>query len=313
MSSERSSWPSSPYRNYVIAGLAGVVIVTVVSAVITDSRGDYLSRFPIFMGGGAVTIFLLGILGYWWYQILSGYRAEKRQLRDTVLDRVPPLSALRSWQTLYQEMVLYGGKREFLERELATGNRKIVEWFLWANLITLFPIVNVWLYLFGIVSQGQFMQYIVPAIVILIVLMLGRTYMLLGGGKGDYQTQMQGSLGLAADKSRSANESVLLGERRGRSVRLEIKGKHSVIFLDFPIAEFKIESPKGKFEGAEKLPVELISALELPRAKRWQQVRIEGSQQGIKIERTSRGQNMWLYDLWLAERLAEAAEGQAAA
>ena len=107
MSSERSSWPSSPYRNYVIAGLAGVVIVTVVSAVITDSRGDYLSRFPIFMGGGAVTIFLLGILGYWWYQILSGYRAEKRHLMDTVIDRVPPLSALKSWRTLYQEMVLY--------------------------------------------------------------------------------------------------------------------------------------------------------------------------------------------------------------
>jgi hypothetical protein len=124
---------------------------------------------------------------------------------------------------------------------------------------------------------------------------------------------MQGSLGLAADKSRSANESVLLGERRGRSVRLEIKGKHSVIFLDFPIAEFKIESSTGKFEGAEQLPPELKSALDLPKAKRWQHVRIEGSQRGIKIERTSRGQNMWLYDLWLAERLADAVEGEVAA
>jgi hypothetical protein len=214
---------------------------------------------------------------------------------------------------LYQEMVLYGGKSEFLERELAIGNRKIVEWFLWANLITLFPIVNVWLYLFGIVSQGQFMQYIVPAIVILIVLMLGRTYILLGGGKGDYQTQMQGSLGLIADKSMAAKESVLIGERRGRGVRLETKGRHSLTFLDFPIAEFKLESPTGKFGGAEKLPAELRSALELPKAKRWQQVRIEGSQRGIKIERTSRGQNMWLYDLWLAERLAEAVEDEAAA
>jgi hypothetical protein len=47
----------------------------------------------------------------------------------------------------------------------------------------------------------------------------------------------------------------------------------------------------------------------LRKAKRWVDMEIKAGPDGIAIERTpGRKQNMWLYDLWLAERLLEALE-----
>jgi hypothetical protein len=43
----------------------------------------------------------------------------------------------------------------------------------------------------------------------------------------------------------------------------------------------------------------------LCKAKRWRGVEVTGRPEGIGIERESRGQNMWLYDLWLIERMLE--------
>lgn len=297
------------YHNYILGGLAGVVIVTVVTALITDAREDYLSRLPIFVGGGAVTTFLLRLLAYWWYQILSGNVVGKRLLSATVVYEVPPLSALKSWTSLYQQMVLYGGQREYLERESARTNRKVVEWFAWANLLALFPLVNVWLYLFDLISQEQFLQYVRPAIVVLIVLMLARTYMLLGGGQGDYETQMLEGLGLAGLDGGEAKTK----HCEGYEVRVERKGSHSTTFPDLGVPNFRVKNVDDKFIGLGKLPEKIRAALDLPKAKRWRGVRVEGGRHGIRIERQSRGVNMWLYDLWLAERLAAAVECRAAA
>jgi hypothetical protein len=47
----------------------------------------------------------------------------------------------------------------------------------------------------------------------------------------------------------------------------------------------------------------------LRKAKRWVGIELSAGQDGIAVERESKGQNMWLYDLWLAERLLEALEG----
>ncbi|MBU1879984.1 MAG: hypothetical protein KJ734_13645, partial [Chloroflexi bacterium] len=53
---------------------------------------------------------------------------------------------------------------------------------------------------------------------------------------------------------------------------------------------------------------ELISkALKsLRKAKRWVKVNVQAGPEGILVQRTpGRRQNMWLYDLWLAEWLLE--------
>jgi hypothetical protein len=186
--------------------------------------------------------------------------------------------------------------------EQAGSSRKILEWFGWANLLTLFPIANVWLYLLGRVTQKQFMTYVPHVVVTLAFLTLVRTYFMLGG-RSDYETHMLRGLGLAAKGGESAKE--FEGHRRGRLVQVESEGRITKVDLEVAAPEFEIESVGGKFEDLAELPARVRPALELPKAKRWQGVRVRGSAAGIRVERESRGQNMWLYDLWLAERIAE--------
>jgi hypothetical protein len=43
----------------------------------------------------------------------------------------------------------------------------------------------------------------------------------------------------------------------------------------------------------------------LRKAKRWRGIDVYAGKDGIAIQRESKGTNMWLYDLWLAEYLME--------
>ena len=49
--------------------------------------------------------------------------------------------------------------------------------------------------------------------------------------------------------------------------------------------------------------VELIKNAK--KAKRWQGIEVYAGPDGIAIQRESKGTNMWLYDLWLAEYLLD--------
>ena len=142
MSDPEKTWYHDPYRLFIVLGLSTIVLLTIGSAVYTESTGDHDSRLPIFVGGGAVSAFLLIILAIWWVQILAGGRTEIRQLRELASSQPPPLSALKSWNTLYQHMVYYGGVPDILESETVRNQRKLVEWYAWANLLVLFPIIN---------------------------------------------------------------------------------------------------------------------------------------------------------------------------
>ena len=63
---------------------------------------------------------------------------------------------------------------------------------------------------------------------------------------------------------------------------------------------------EGKFVLTEDLPEEVHSALKsLRKARRWVGVKLAGTPEGVTVERQACGVNLWLYDLWLAERLLE--------
>ena len=77
-----AGWDSVLYRVFIIGGLVGIVIVTILASVFFDPQGR--TMLPVYAGGGCVTIFLLGILGYWWYQFLfAGYMDAKRESSET--------------------------------------------------------------------------------------------------------------------------------------------------------------------------------------------------------------------------------------
>jgi hypothetical protein len=305
MGEKDGRWYRDGYRLFIVLGLTTVVLITVGSAIYTQRIGDFDSRLPIFAGGGAVTAFLVVLLALWWYQILAGGRAEIRELRELASDQPPPLAALKSWNTLYQQMVYSGGTPEVLEKESARGQRKVVEWFAWANLLALFPLANVWLYLLGRLSQERFMSFVPPVLIALIFLMLLRTYMLLGN-RGDHEAQIAAGLGLEASSMEGTKRYT--GARNGHAIQIESQGRRSKTRLAAPTPDFEVQSVEGKLKGVGKLPASVAAAIDLPKAKRWRGVQVNGGRDEIRIQRESRGQSMWLYDLWLAERIAAATQ-----
>ncbi len=105
---------------------------------------------------------------------------------------------------------------------------------------------------------------------------------------------------------------VLSGERHGRlvSVRLgsgEVSAR-SEVTVRVATPEFKARSRDGKVRPGDEVPAALADALKaVPNSTRWKKLTVEGGPEGIVVARKGGEQADWLCDLWLAERLADAA------
>jgi hypothetical protein len=300
-----AGWDSILYRVFIFGGLIGIVAVAVGTSILFDPQGR--TMLPVYTGGGCATLFLVGILAYWWAQFLFvGYGDAKRK-SDKIEVRAPEIASLKSWYTLFEAMVDWGGNREAMELTQKRTHNPVLEWFGWATVLALFPIVNVWLYLFGVLSQENFSRYIRPAIVILVVLMLVRTYFLVRGADNasDEETIFAPlGLKLVEDPKSRAAPKLLEGQRHGRSVRIRAQGRHCTTQVSGTMPVFEVQTKEGKFILTDELPQDVHTAMKgLRKAKRWVGVKLAGGPEGVTIKRDARGLNLWLYDLWLAERL----------
>jgi hypothetical protein len=105
---------------------------------------------------------------------------------------------------------------------------------------------------------------------------------------------------------------VLAGERYSRPVSVRIgsgeTSPHSEVKVGVATPEFKAKSRDGKVRPGEDVPAPLAAALKaMPNSTRWKKLTVEGGPEGIVVTRKGGAQAEWLCDLWLAERLAEAA------
>lgn len=300
-----AGWDSVLYRIFIFGGLIGIVVVAVITSILFDPQGK--TMLPVYTGGGCVTIFLVGILAYWWVQFLFvGYGDAKRKSNAAEIS-APGISSLKSWQILFEAMVAWGGDPEAMELTRKRTRNPMLEWFGWATILALFPLVNIWLYLFGVISQEFFLSFIRPAIVILAVLMFIRTYFLFkAADKASEEETIFTPLGLSLlEKSGSGTRTkVLEGQRNGHAVRIRVEGRHCIIQVSGHMPVFEVETKEGKFLLKEELPEDVYDALKgLRKAKRWIGVRLVGGLDGVTVERNARGLNLWLYDLWLAEMM----------
>ena len=298
-----AGWDSILYRVFIFGGIGGVVVVAVVTSILFDPQGR--TMLPVYTGGGCVTLFLLALIGYWWWQILfAGYGSETPASDSGEAgSSLPKISALKSWTKLFEAMVAYGGDTAALEESRRKNGRPLIEWFAWATLLVLFPIFNVWLYLFGVMSKETFQAFIRPGIIVIVVLMLIRTYFLIGGSGRNDQETIYTPLGFTLVET-SKSGTIIEGQRHGRSIRITVDGSHFVTHVGGNIPPFEVDSVDGKFQLPDNLPENVYASLKkLRKAKRWRGVKLTGSADGITIDRHARGLNLWLYDLWLAERV----------
>jgi hypothetical protein len=104
--------------------------------------------------------------------------------------------------------------------------------------------------------------------------------------------------------------AIVEGERYGRLIHIETIDKRSLTVVQAEMPEFKVQSNDGKLVPDEGAPEAVTKALKsLRQAKRWRGIAVYAGPEGIAVQRESKGTNMWLYDLWLAEYLLDEIKG----
>lgn len=306
------------YRIYIVGGLIGIVVATMGTAALFDPHG--IKGITLFVGFTCVTLWVVGILAYWWWQFLFRSYGSPKRLEEQPAGGVPEIKALKSWSTLSEAMSVHGGNVEEQAQLEKAGRRGIIEFFGWQNVLAFFVIGSMWLYMLKILPDTA-MPCVVIGVIVLLVITMVRTYFLIGGGARAGEHAYLAPLGLAlvetptADldmvahhvQSDAADVTVLAGTRHGRPVQIVVAGKITYTMVRSPVPRFAIESQKGRLVAAQDAPEPVSRALRgLRKAKRWVKMSVQAGPKGILVQRTpGRRQNMWLYDLWLAEWLLE--------
>jgi hypothetical protein len=105
--------------------------------------------------------------------------------------------------------------------------------------------------------------------------------------------------------------AILEGTRRERSIHIETLDTHTLTNIREDTPSFSLHSPDGKLSAKNEVPDSVKKAMKgLRKAKRWKGIKVTGGKEGITVERDTQKQNMWLYDLWLAEYLLDRIDHQ---
>lgn len=314
------------YRIYIWGGIVALVIyvalVTYLDAVelIDVPRTGMI---PVGIYSAPVTPWILGILAYWWWVFL--FKGNK-ELRESICKRsesIPEISALKSWSTLQTAMAIYAGNvDEILESEKA-ALRPVLIWYGMSNLLVLWILGCFWVWVFfqDDLPANFIIRVWVSGVFVIMILLGVITPFLVGRAKESGEAAYLAPLGLSLAKPTSVEPHisgilgsgraaiyegaiVFNGNRRGHLVHIETIGKRSFTLVQAETPPFEIHSQAGKLVASENAPEAVTEALKgLRKAKRWRGIKVTGGPEGIGIERESSGQNMWLYDLWLIERL----------
>ncbi len=313
------------YKVYVWGGLAALVIYTVVVAIKLDQRnmletvGMVYIILPLMGWVG-------GILLYWWWVFLFKGNKELEELANLPREGLPGIKSLKSWNILHQAMAVQGGDIEEYIQNAKKANPPIIVWYGTMNLLVLWvfgPFILEFLGLMPDITPKTMLGIWVGGVIVWVPLMLVVTYIVLGwGGKASEKAYIA-PLGLEISEAPGMDldviavltgdqklfpdgPSIVEGKRHGRLVYIEMIGKHCLTIVRGRLPEFKVKSDAGKLIPNRGAPKTVIRALKsLRKAKRWRGIEVNAGSVGIGIQRKSKGTNMWLYDLWLAEYLLD--------
>ena len=308
------------YKIYIVGGIALYVVWVLVSTLVLDvlSLPDPL---PFFMIIVPLMLWIVGILLYWWWVFLFKGSRELEERVEVKEKGIPGIKSLKSWNTLHQAMAIYGGSVEELRKNEKKAMRPILIWYSCQNLLV------VWI--FGPITLGSLGIFRLSLGVWLgggfvwVVLMLALTSFLLGWGGGMAEKAYLAPLGLAITQIPGLKPdamglmgcgqmfipdglAIVEGPRQGLLVHIETIDRYSLTVLQTNLPEFRVQSDDGKLVPDRGAPEAVAKALKsLRKAKRWRGIEVNACPEGIGVQRESKGTNMWLYDLWLAEYLLD--------
>jgi hypothetical protein len=106
-------------------------------------------------------------------------------------------------------------------------------------------------------------------------------------------------------QSQLVGATVLSGERHGRAVEVTIDGSKTTTRVMAPGPAFALEGHRQRVRAEGEVPSGVQRVLdELGASPRWTSMKLEAGGEGIVATRRSGDGQAWLYDLWLAERIA---------
>jgi hypothetical protein len=309
------------YKIYIWGGAPLIVVHILVSTLVFDAHSlPGPKAFLVILG--PMLLWLAGIYLYWWWVFLFKGNRELEELSQAQGQGVPGIKALRSWNTLHQAMAIHGGNVEELIKNAKRARLPVLLWYGGLNLLAVWIVCPIALGSLEIVQMDGVGIWLV-GVFIWIALMLVGTPALLSWGSRRAEKAYLAPLGLALTRTPRLEADVIgligggqklipdgpaivEGERYGRLIHIETIGKHSLTVLQAKAPGFKAESNDGKLVPDKGAPEAVARALKsLRKAKRWQGIVVNAGPEGIGIQRQSKGTNMWLYDLWLAEYLLD--------
>jgi len=319
-------WDYRLYQIYIWGGLPLIVVQIMVSVLVFDAL-SLPEPQPFLVVAGPLLIWIAGIFLYWWWVFAFKGNAELEELvRTQPHDQgVPPIKDLRSWNSLHQAMALGGGDVAELLKSAREANRPILLWYGITNLLALWILGPIVLGSLGIIPvrwmRGSWVW--LGGIFVGIALQLVATPILAGwsarGGEKAYLAPLglavMDTPGLKVDaiallgdgqKIIPDGAAVVEGERRGHLVHIEMLDRYSLTVLQAGLPEFHVRTQDGKLVPDEGAPEAVVRALgSLRQAARWRGIVVFAGPEGLAVQRQSKGTNMWLYDLWLAEYLLD--------
>ncbi|MFC1878672.1 hypothetical protein ACFLZW_02040 [Chloroflexota bacterium] len=317
------------YQIYIWGGLAAIVIYCLsLSFFIEYNQSIQVSdKTMLLLFSAPVTIWFLGVLAYWWWAFLFKDKPETEAALSKHYDSAPPISDLKSWSTLHTAMSLYGGNVETLRKDERAATIPILIFYGMQNLMAFCVFSGFYGYVFfNDISPIDLRAVTAIGVVTLAVTLLVVTPLLIGRGARAGEAAYLAPLGLAMEESPSGPHyqagleniaralsgdgvSTFGGRRLSRQVRIQAAGKTSLTWIGAETVPFEINNQDGKLTASPDEPEFLKKALKgFRKAKRWRGAFAGGGPQGLWVERKSTGMNMWLYDLWLLERIIEYAE-----
>jgi hypothetical protein len=308
------------YRIYAFGGGPVYAIYVLVATYRFDALSLPGPKVFLLLGGPLI-LWIAGILLYWWWVFLFKGNRELGELAQVQEKEPPGIKSLKSWNTLHHAMAIFGGNAEELIRNAKRANRPILVWYGFINLMAIWICGPIALGSLEIIQVGLGIWLV--GVGVSIGLMLVVTYIVLGWGSKTAEEAYLAPLGLAitqvpglkpdvialiggGQKLIPEGPAIVEGMRHGRLVHIETIGRHSLTVLQAKLPEFKVQSDEGKLVPDRGAPETVVRALKsLRKAKRWRGIEVAAGLEGIGIQRESKGTNMWLYDLWLAEYLLD--------
>jgi hypothetical protein len=109
-------------------------------------------------------------------------------------------------------------------------------------------------------------------------------------------------------QSQVVGPTVLSGERFGRAVVVTIDGSTTETRVGAACSNYELKGQRERVRAEGSVPAEVSDVLSsLGASPRWTSMKLVAGPDGIVVTRRSGAHQPWLYDLWLAERLAASA------